>query len=138
MPNPFEALADRQIVSPRKARMRAAEKRRQKKLIERDILFDLWKKWHDKKRRELMSGPHGEAAAALIDFVEQMTEDQAADLIALARVWVDADADMRRQVLQIVDHAIIHLRERAGFAPFDDAFPGEDDTAFLIIRKMLS
>ena len=137
----FEALADRQISAPRKARARAAERRAaEKALRERDQQCAAWRRWHQKQTEELLAGPHGEAAYELVEFLAAMTLDRAADLIALVErgPWRSADPDTRYQVLRLVDHDIARLRERAGLAPYDDALPGEPPTAFQIIREALA
>ncbi len=134
MTNPFEQIADRQIVSPRKARMRVAEKRLQKRRTEQDIFFRLWKERHDKMTQELPDD-----VKKLLQFLLRL--DQAGELVEHLEAWLKerkVTADEKHRVLQIVDRAIIYHREKEGLPPFDDALPGEDDTAFLIIRKMLS
>ena len=52
----------------------------------------------------------------------------------------DRPATREFLVLQVVDNAIAHLRERHDLAPFDDALPYSDEppNAFLIIRGMLT
>jgi hypothetical protein len=137
----FEALADRQINAPRKARMRAAERRAvEKALTERNKQYAAWQHWHQNQCEELLAGRHGDDARTLVAFLNALTLDQAPDLVALVErgPWRGADPDTRYQILRLVDRSIAHVRERAGLAPFDDALPNEPPTAFQIIREALA
>jgi hypothetical protein len=142
--NAFEELAERQIAAPRKARMRAAEKRAataaEKALAERERMADMWRRWRRERVDQLVNGSHGEAARTLVAFLDAMTLADATALIALVEggPWRAADADTRFLLLALIDGAIVTLRERAGLAPIDDALPGEPPATFQIIREMLS
>jgi hypothetical protein len=137
----WDDIASEQIVSPRRARMRAAEKRKQKRLQERNELFRAWERWHKERREILLSGPHGRAAQELVDFLERMTccEEDAAALLTLVQQgpWADSDPDVKFLVLGVVDNAITYLRENEGLHPFDDPLPDEEPNVFLTIREML-
>jgi hypothetical protein len=143
--NKWEEAGDRLMVAPRKARMRAAEtraeKKRQKELAERDYLFRDWQEWHKKRKGELLAGAWCEAAQELSNFLETMTVEDAPALVALVErgPWREADHDTRFLVLELISHSIIYLREKVGLAPFDDPLPFSDDepNAFLVIRGML-
>jgi hypothetical protein len=138
----FLDFAERQTPAPVKARMRAAEKRRdkakEKELRERDDLFRLWQQLRHKRIEALLAGRYGAKAQALIAFLETMTLDEGPRLIERVRAgnWQHADPDTRFEILSLINTAITTLRERAGLPPFDDALPGEEPTAFLIIREM--
>jgi hypothetical protein len=141
--DPFAALADRQIVAPRKARLRAAQERteraRQKALEERHELFRLWQKQQRQQVEALLHGSHGAAVHELAGFLEQMTLTSGSELIELVRrgPWREADSDTRFQVLRLIDGALAQLREHHDLPPFDDALPGEPLTVFQIIRAEL-
>ena len=134
-------FAEKKIVSPRKAILRAVEKRRQKRLKERDQLFRLWQKWHKERKAALLAGEWGEAAQELADFLEQMSLEDAPALVSLVASgpWREANNDTRFLVLEIISHRIIYVRETNGLDPFDDSLPWSDDepTAFEIIREHL-
>lgn len=143
MSNPFLRLAEQQISNPVKSRMKAAatreQRRRAKQLSDNAILYKQWKQWHDKCRAELLAGPYGEAASELADFIASMSIQDGDALIAKVErgPWVSADTDSRYQVLRMIDHSIVYLRESNGLEPFDD--PLDDDlNVFLQIRQMLS
>jgi hypothetical protein len=154
--NVFLDLADRQIAAPRKARLspevfskggrrlrpgfdqRSAERLATARK-ESAVLRRAWRAWQRKRVEELMAGPYGEAARELRGFLADMTMGDAAALVAAVEngPWRQADADVRFEVLRLVDHAIVRLRETNSLPPFDDALPGEPPTAFEIIREAL-
>jgi hypothetical protein len=138
--NAFLDLADRQISGPCKARHRAAEKRAARKAADdRDQLRRARQLSREERLQTLLASPHAPAARALIDFLEAMTLDQGAALIALiaAGPWIAADADTRFLVLALIDRAIVALRERCGLEAFNDALPDERASVFQIIREAL-
>jgi hypothetical protein len=137
----FEAIAERQISAPRKARAHAAEKRRaEKALAERHQQFRHWKCWHAERRDALLAGPYGEPARSVLALLKTLTLDAAPDLIAHIRCgpWADAHPDARFCVLALADAAIVRLRERHGLPPFDDPLLGAPPNAFPILRGLLA
>jgi hypothetical protein len=135
--NVYVDLAERQIRAPRKARMRAAEKRAAK-TDDRENLARLYACWRRERVETLIAG-HGEAVLRLLAFLDSMTIDHAAELIAVIEQgpWRSVDADTRFQVLVLVDAAIVRLREKYGLTPFDDPLVGEPPNAFQIIKGLL-
>jgi len=136
--DPFLDLAARQIASPVKARMRAAQKRAMTKALkERDDAHHLWRLWRRERVEALLAGPHGDDARALVDFLEQMTLASTNELVNFIQrgPWREADDDTRFEILSLVDAAIIALREKVELPPIDDPIDGTD--AFLEIRSML-
>jgi hypothetical protein len=142
--NPFEALALRQISAPRKAQMRAAQKRAQtraeKAQVDKETQFALWRKWRRERSDALLAGPHADAARGLIELLDRLTPDAADTLIeAVAQgPWCYANSDTRSMILSVADNAIIELRERNGLPPFDDPLPGEPNNVFLTLREVLA
>jgi hypothetical protein len=145
MNDAWEDIANEQIVSPRKARMRAAETRaqrkREKELNDREYLFRQWQKWHQERKAELLAGAWSEAATELANFLERMTLEDAEALVSLIErgPWRRADRDTRFLVIELVSHSIMYLREKTELPPFDDPLPFSNDdlNAFLIIRELL-
>jgi hypothetical protein len=141
--NAFLDFADKQTPAPVKARMRAAEKRAataaEKKLAEREQTHRLWKEYRAERIGELLKGPYAKAAHELLVFLGTMTLTDGAALIDLVRrgPWCTAAANIRFEIISLIDAALTSQRERAGLPPFDDALPGEEPTAFLVIREML-
>jgi hypothetical protein len=143
----FLELSERQIAAPRKARMRAVEKRAasktaaEKALDARNTQARAWYAWRRERRDALLSGPHGQAATELREFLSGMTLASGAELITLVRrgPWRNADDNTRFTVLALIDDEIIKLRERSNLAPFDDSLPFGDapPTAFHVLREVL-
>ena len=138
--NAFLELAERQIAAPAKARHRAAEKRAEKAVAERDKLFSIWRKGRRAERKALLVGPHREPARELLRFLKRMTLADGAALVGLIKrgPWQQVDADTRFEILMLVDDHIIRLRERHGLPTFDDPVLDAPPNAFLIIRGLLS
>jgi hypothetical protein len=146
MSDPFDDFANENISMARKKMLERAETRgqlkRAKKLIEKDLLFEMWQRFHNARKIELMQGEWCVPAGELVAFLESMTINDADALIELLdrQPWRNADEDTRFLVQSIVGHAIIFLREREGLPPFDDPIPFTDDdepNASMIIREML-
>jgi hypothetical protein len=145
MTNPFEALAERQICAPRKARMRAVEMRserraekREKALAERDTMFHLWKLYRRERLDALLAGPHGDALRELLQFLKSMKLEDGAGLVELVRKagWAYTDGDTRFEVLSLINAAITTARLNAGLSPIDDPISDEQSSAFLLIKEL--
>jgi hypothetical protein len=144
--NAFLDYAEKQTPAAVKARQRAAEKRRAtaaekalaKAAAEREDLFFLWRRWRKERLDALLAGPHAAAASELVTFLNAMTLEDGARLIEFVRAadWARADADTKFEILSLINAAITALRERAELPPFSDPLPGEEPTAFLILREM--
>jgi hypothetical protein len=112
--------------------------RQQKKLAEQRLEFRLWKRWRRERVESLLVGPYAESAQALLDFFQtKPSPSSLIDFIA-AGPWEKADADIRFEILALVDTVIMKRRERMGLAPFDDALPGRPLNVFLILRERLA
>jgi hypothetical protein len=141
--DPWARLAEESISNPVKSRMKAAatrEQRRQEKAkAEGDILFKEWKTWHEQRKAELLAGPYGQDALQLLNFIEQMTLDDAARLIELieASAIRSADRNTRRQILSLISRGIIYVREANGLDPFDDPLPDDDPDVFQRVKCLL-
>jgi hypothetical protein len=141
--NAFLDLAERQTSAPVKARQRAAEQRAankaDKEAANRYEQHRLWRHWRRERIMALLAGPHGEAADALVNFLQHVTLASEGELIERVRCgpWRTADADARFLVLSLIDGAITDLRERDGLVPFDDPLWGEPPTVFQIVREIL-
>jgi hypothetical protein len=127
--NPFLALAERQTPAPVKARERAADKRRSKRLQRaEDEQRKLSSYYRAHRRQELEAALAGEDGAKLQALTAQLTTltlDTIPELAAfVAPPWHSAAFIARR----LVSETIIRLRERSGLEPFDDPLPGEPAT----------
>lgn len=160
MSNAFERFAETQMVAATKAKHRAAEKRernRQAKIVqsEKDAPMKLspmeqamadsskqFRGYMKAKRAELkqlLQGPDGERWRELVNVLRALTLEDGDRLIDFVRQQRLCDADPRtRQVaIGLIDDAIERLRVQNGYAPMDDALPGEPLTVFQIIRDEL-
>ena len=136
MGNPWEELAERQISAPRKARIRAVEKRLAKKKLEENILYDLWQRDLRDRRKQLTQHAGG---AELLTFIEHMTLHDADALIALveASPLRSAEPSARGTALSVLNNTIVYLRESNGLDPINDPLPDEKPSAFIILREIL-
>jgi hypothetical protein len=134
--NPFAAFGET-LAPTKKPRARKTTRQEEKAQQDRDRLSLAHHRWRKESIDALLSGPHGGAAQALLDFLEHMESD-ARGLIEHVQSgpWRDADQDARFLVLVLVDAAIIRLRERDGLIPFDDPLD-EEKSAYLHIRELL-
>lgn len=143
-PNPFQRVgletvpfARRRKVEKEKARLEAKTPRARAELAK-------GKQWGryleelEKRRKILTSGPYAGTAEALVAFLKALTLDDGEQLIEMAAIWQGAPSTTRYLVLQMIDEAMINLRERNGLAPFDDPLWDEPDNAFITIRRMLA
>jgi hypothetical protein len=145
--NPFETYAEKIIPAAVKAQMRGAairaEKAKNKKLADRDLLHDGWRKWHQEQMDELLRGEHAAPAQELATFLERMTMEDGDALLALIeqQQWHCADEDTCYHVLRMVSHTIVYLRGLAGLDPFDDPLPFDDNaepSLFMLIREVVN
>lgn len=121
-------------------KQRAQELAKRKALQERDYLHREWRKWHEAQLEKFLAGDYADAARELHEFLDAMDLDSADQLIERVRrgPWLQCDAETRYQVLRMINHAIIYLRESNGYEPFDDPLPEDEPSAFIVIREMLS
>jgi hypothetical protein len=85
-----------------------------------------------------LAGPCGKDLDALLTFC--VTMKNANELIQQVKQgpWQDVPADVRIELLNILDAWITKYREKRGLDPFDDPLPGAPPNAFLILRDWLS
>lgn len=147
--NFFEAYADDAIAAPVKRKMEAADKRALSKEAidkEKDDAFQTWqlkqwRAWRKAKREALLAGPHGKDIRGLVAFMKTMTLSSAPALIRLVEeaAWARSlSKDERADLLSLMSGGITRLRERNGLTPFDDALPGQPESAFHQIQKVLA
>lgn len=153
--NPFEQIADAQMASAVKARHRATEKRlaklviksdadapmvvspAEKQMFEQSKLLRLYNKDLTQRRLDLLNGPHGNQVKELLQIMDSLAPSSAPGLLSfLARCnwFLQAERGVRQNILSLISIGIMRHRVREGLAPFDDSLPGEEPTAFEIIR----
>ncbi|MET0723600.1 MAG: hypothetical protein ABWY64_22635 [Tardiphaga sp.] len=153
MTNPFEDLAEKQIAAPVKRKQAAMALRlsrsdrdapmkpgaQEKAQLDRAIQVRLWRDIHRDEIEVIRAGAHGADFVALERELRALSIDGAEQLIAFVETSPlrQAPPDIRYVALATVDAAIMKLRLSNGYPPFDDSLPGEEPTAFEIIREYL-
>jgi hypothetical protein len=112
--------------------------KQQKALAEKRTELRLWKAWHRERLDALLAGPYGDSTRALLAFVKTMTKPTALIDFVEAGPWANADADVRFQILSLLDATIMRRREKMELEPFDDSLPGCPENVFLILRALLA
>ena len=108
----------------------------EKKAAASERLHESWLEGFNKQKKALMTGKYGNLARILCLKLDSLHLDDGDLLIEMSNIWVSADRNTRHLVLQLIDSAMVELRQRNFLCPFDD--PLEGDNAFLQIRKILS
>lgn len=93
--------------------------------------------WRRERLEQLLAGPYGEPARLLLSFLK--TKPSAKALLAHidAGPWRGADADVRHEILALVDATLVKWRLAEGKAPFDDPLPGQPHNVFLALLERL-
>jgi hypothetical protein len=112
--------------------------KQQKALAEKRAELLLWRQWRRERVDALLVGPYGEPARALLAFLKTMTKPTALIEFVKAGPWSDTDADVRFEILSLLDAVIVKRREHMELDPFDDVLPGEPENVFLILRAWLA
>jgi hypothetical protein len=153
MTNYFEALAQQQMISATKRRHEAAEKRSktdhaaplkpsalEQEQLDKNTQLKLWRAYHRDEVNAVINGPYREQWREMVKVVKAMTIENPSAIVDYVQKsqWLRAaDMQTRRVVLSMIARAIIQLREINGYPPIDDSLPGEEPTAFEIIRNEL-
>jgi hypothetical protein len=145
-PNVFQQHATRTISSVRKRQIEKAKAKDamvpktavEKKQAEADRLHELWLAGQAKRKQKLLDGPFGGSAKALCAVLDKIDFDSGETLIAIAETWRGTPREVRFQVLQLIDEAMIDLRERNGMTPFDDPIDLDETNCFLTCRSILT
>jgi hypothetical protein len=160
-PDPFEQLSHEIASTALKTKRRKAEEREAKKRVkilqsEADAPMKLseleqkaadqskqFRKYRAYRREQIkihLIEAYPEHWRELKALLKALSMDNADALIAHvndARWLLSADLRTRQTALSVIADAIIRLREENGYSPMDDSLPGEDPTAFEVIRDTL-
>lgn len=104
----------------------------------------LSKACHAARRRwfeEVLGGPEGPRVRAMVAWVATLGPDDADELVEVVagEDWLlSAPQDVRLAALRLIGDEIGRIRRETGLLEFDDPLPGEPDTAFQIIRRLLN
>ena len=143
--NPFEAFADAHTPRPVKTRRKRpaggkTKSAKDKRLEERGRLAAHYRREEARRTAEALASPLGKRLASLLAEFDRLTIDDADVMIARlkAQDWLpQADEDFRRIALRLIDKRIGRIRRDAGLIELDDPLPGEPDSAFFIIKRLL-
>ncbi len=143
--NPFEAFADAHTPRPVKTRRKRpaggkTKSAKDKRLEERGRLAAHYRREEARRTAEALASPLGKRLASLLADFDRLTIDDADVMIARlkAQDWLpQADEDFRRIALRLIDKRIGRIRRDAGLIELDDPLPGEPDSAFFIIKRLL-
>ena len=143
--NPFVAFADTYTPRPVKARRKRpaggkTKSAKDKRLEERGRLAAHYRREEARRTAEALASPLGKRLASLLAEFDRLTIDDADVMIARlkAQDWLpQADEDFRRIALRLIDKRIGRIRRDAGLIELDDPLPGEPDSAFFIIKRLL-
>jgi hypothetical protein len=121
--NAFLDFAERQTSAPRKARMRAAEKRTAalaEKQAEQKTCLKEWHRWRQEQVAAALAGPHGDAIA---DLVARLNSAAHWDDVPLASEFLHLNRDTAFLARRLINDRIVALREASGLPPFSDEIP---------------
>jgi len=130
----FLDLADRQMASPVKARLRAAETRRSRQELQREKEEKQLSAYYQAHRKQeldaALAGDDGDKLRALIARLDMLTLDTLPQLTDFVRSsgWHTADAKNLFIARRLTGERVIKLREASGREPFDDPLPGDPAT----------
>lgn len=83
-------------------------------------------------------GPRVRAMVAWVETLGPEDADEMVEVVAGGDWLLAAPAEVRFAALQLIGDQICRIRRQAGLPELDDPLPGEPDTAFLIIRRLLN
>ena len=94
-------------------------------------------KWID----QALDCPEGPRVLAMLDWVRTLGPGDADELVEVVagEDWLlAAPQEVRFVALQLIGEEICRIRRQAGLRELDDPLPGDPDTAFLMIRRLLN
>jgi hypothetical protein len=118
--------------------MNKAQSKAEKKLADDARMLRAWQRWRRERLEALLAGPYAEPAQALLIFLKNMSSASALVEFVKRGPWLDADGDVRAEVLSVINAAIVTQREKLGLQPFDDSIDDMPLNAFLLIREQLN
>jgi hypothetical protein len=144
-PNPFEAFADAYTPRPMKRRRerhisRGPVPKEEKRREERNRLAARYRNEEARRVAEALSSPLGRKLADLLAGFDRLSIDDADRMIdtVAAQGWlIGTDREFRQLALRLIDRRIARIRRDAGLPDLDDPLPGEPESAFLILKRLL-
>lgn len=125
----FERISKSQPMVPTPAEKAVREQAEQLKQFRR---------WKKQIREGLLSGEYAPEITGLLRLIRHVPEpDVLVRFVRNAKWLLQSNEVMRYAAMGYIDHAISRWRVRHGLAPFDDGLPGEPDTPFVVVRRLL-
>jgi hypothetical protein len=110
----------------------------EKKLVDNAWLVRAWRRWHRERVEALLIGPYAASVQALLAFLKTMPSASALVEFVKHGPWQNTDAELRAEVLSLIDTVIIARREKLGLPPFDDSIGDMPLNVFLLVREQLT
>jgi hypothetical protein len=146
----FVSLGKDQMVASAKRKLARQEARQgeapmvptatEKKLRDQQLQMRRYNRWRRAAIRTQLEGPHRDGWRAMARELRSMTIDTGPALVEHVRhaQWLRAaSVDERYLALSVISSAIVRLRIRNGYSEFSDSLPGEELTAYELIRAIL-
>ncbi|CAK0740054.1 conserved hypothetical protein [Azospirillaceae bacterium] len=133
--NAFLAYGERH--QPRRQSSPALVARRQEQTTLSQAYRAATERWFER----VLDGPEGPRVRALVAWVKTLGPDDANELIDVVagEDWLlSASQEVRLAALRLIGEQIGRIRRAAGLLEFDDPLPGEPETAFQLLRRLLN
>lgn len=141
--NPFEDVGASASRPTRKKIERAAKQpmvpsAREKKQYDKAAQLLLFRQWKREIRRGLVEGIYGPEIVQLLRLLRRIPDEAVlVEFVQRADWLLKSDLEVRYNVLSYIGHAMMRWNIRHGLPPFNDSLPGEPDSAFIAIRRLL-
>jgi hypothetical protein len=109
-----------------------------KQLADNAYLLRAWRKWQREQLEEALAGVHGAVLERLMAELKDLQSARALVAFISAQDWTAVDYDTRLVAPHQINNAITKLRERNGLDLISDPLPGQPESAFRFIRKLMT
>jgi hypothetical protein len=120
-------------------RRRQLPRNEQKEIEDQSRLLRLWHAHHREQLELALASAHGALITELVTVLDQLEINSSARLLALMECpeWDGVPADIRFEVLHVINARIGKMRERHGLPAIDDPIPPRSDSVFRRIKARL-
>ena len=135
--NAFLAYGERHQHPRQAAASQALVARRREQTALSQAYHAARRQWLD-KALDCAEGPR---VRAMVAWIATLGPDDAEELVEVmaGEDWLlSAPQEVRLAALRLIGDEICRIRREAGLAEFDDPLPGEPESAFQIIRRLLN
>lgn len=111
----------------------------EKKLFEQSEQLKMFRKWKNEVREGLKTGEYGPEIVTILRLLKKLPDAAVLINVVHNAIWLrNANEHIRMNVLSYIDAAMMRWNIRNGYPVFNDSLPGEPDSPFIIIRKLLT